>query len=203
MAMNTDSRGPRALQRAAARGVDRILISERRLRRRVRELGSQLSQDYAGNEIVCVGALSGVICFLPDLVRQTDLMVAIDLVEVHRSVAGGTHRVRLNDKPFREPLEARQVLIVEDIVDTGLTLAEVIAAVRRQRPASLRVCALLDKPAHRQVEVPIDYVGFQIPPHFVVGYGLDYEGRYRNLPFVGVVEDADWLPAMLAQAPTA
>ena len=195
--------GPHALQSPAARGVDRVLISRRRLRRRVRELGAQLSRDYAGSEVVCVGALSGVICFLPDLVRETDLMVSIDLVDVQRSVAGGAHRVSLDAEPFREPLEGRHVLIVEDIADTGLTLAEVIAAARRRRPASLRVCVLLDKPAHRQVEVPLDYVGFEIPPHFVVGYGLDYQGRYRNLPFVGIVEDADWLPAMLAQASTA
>ena len=91
---------------------------------------------------------------------------------------------------------------MEDIVDTGLTLTEIVAAVRRQHPATLKICALLDKPAHRQVHVALDYVGFEIPPHFVIGYGLDYEGRYRNLPFVGVVEDAEWLPAMLALAPS-
>ncbi len=202
MRTSTDRRPSRALQRAAARGVDRVLISERRLRRRVRELGSQLSRDYAGSEIVCVGALNGVICFLSDLLRDMDLMTSIDLIDVHRSVADGTHQVKLDDNPFHLSIEGRHVLIVEDIVDTGLTLREIVAAVRRQKPASQRVCALLDKPAHRQVEVALDYVGFEIPPHFVVGYGLDYEHRYRNLPFVGIVEDADWLPAMLKQAPS-
>lgn len=202
-ARDTNGRSTRTLGRVATQGVDRVLISERRLRKRVRELGTQLSRDFAGSEIVCVGALNGVICFLSDLIRETDLMTSIELVDVHRSVDEGTHRVTLDENPFRETLEGRNVLIIEDIVDTGLTLTEIVAAVRRQQPASLKICALLDKPAHRQVHVALDYVGFEIPPHFVVGYGLDYEGRYRNLPFVGIIEDAEWLPAMLAQAPSA
>ena len=198
-----NDRSARTLDRVATQGVDRVLISERRLRKRVRELGTQLSRDFAGSEIVFVGALNGVICFLSDLIRETDLMTSIELVDVHRSVDEGTHRVTLDENPFRETLEGRNILIIEDIVDTGLTLTEIVAAVRRQQPASLKICALLDKPAYRQVHVELDYVGFEIPPHFVVGYGLDYEGRYRNLPFVGIVEDAEWLPAMLAQAPSA
>jgi hypoxanthine phosphoribosyltransferase len=202
MPTETNGRNPRPLDRAAARGVDRVLISERRLRRRVRELGTQLSADYADNELVCVGVLNGVVCFLADLIREMDLMTPIELVDVHRSTDEGTHRVQLPDEPFREQLKGRHVLIIEDIVDTGLTLSEIVAAVRKQGPATVKVCALLDKPAHRQITVPLDYVGFEIPPDFVVGYGLDYEGRYRNLPFVGIVEDAQWLPAMLAQAPS-
>ena len=193
MASSSSSKLP-PLSTLAARGVDRVLISSRRLRRRVRELGRQLSQDYAGREVLCVGALNGVLCFLVDLMREMDLPTPIELVHVDRSFTNGDHHVSV-PHPFRETLKGRDVLIVEDIVDTGITLTALIEAVRREGPASLRVCALLDKPAHRQADVQIDYIGFTIPPVFVVGYGLDYESLYRNLPFVGVIADAVWPPA--------
>lgn len=192
MASSSASKSP--LSTPAARGVDHVLISSRRLRRRVRELGRQLSQDYAGREVLCVGALNGVLCFLVDLMREMDIPTPIELVHIDRSLTNGTHQVGV-PHPFRETLKGRDVLIVEDIVDTGLTLTALIQAVRREDPASLKVCALLDKPAHRQVDVQIDYLGFAIPPVFVVGYGLDYESLYRNLPFVGVIADAVWPPA--------
>ncbi len=185
-----------ALSVPAAKGVDRILISSRRLRRRVKELAEQLSVDYAGAEVVCVGALNGVVCFLADLIRELDIPTPVELVHVDRFVEHGAHTVDVPN-PFREELRGRNVLIVEDIVDTGVTLKALVDKVREENPASLRVCGLLDKPAHRQVDVQLDYVGFSIPPVFVVGYGLDYEGFYRNLPFVGVVDSAVWPPALL------
>ena len=180
----------------AAKGVDRVLISNRRLRKRVRELAEQLSQDYAGGEVICVGALNGVICFLADLIRELTIPAPVELVHVDRTIDHGKHDVDM-PHPFREGLTGRHVLVVEDIVDTGVTLSLLIEKIRAENPASLKVCALLDKPAHRQMHVPMDYVGFVIPPVFVVGYGLDYEGFYRNLPFVGVVDAAEWPPSLL------
>ena len=180
----------------AAKGVDRVLISARRLQRRVKELAAQLSAEYADGEVVCVGALNGVICFLADLVRGMDVPAPVELVHVDRFVDERGHAVEMPN-PFRENLRGRDVLIVEDIVDTGVTLKLLVDKVLAENPASLKVCTLLDKPAHRQVDVQIDYVGFSIDPVFVVGYGLDYEGYYRNLPYVGVVDSAVWPPALL------
>ena len=180
----------------AAKGVDRVLISARRLQRRVKELAGQLSAEYADGEVVCVGALNGVICFLADLVRGMDVPAPVELVHVDRFVDERGHAVEMPN-PFRENLRGRDVLIVEDIVDTGVTLKLLVDKVLAENPASLKVCTLLDKPAHRQVDVQIDYVGFSIDPVFVVGYGLDYEGYYRNLPYVGVVDSAVWPPALL------
>ena len=187
------SRRSTGLTAPAAKGVDRVLISPRRLRRRVRELAEQLSADYAGGEVICVGALNGVVCFLADLIRELDIPAPVELVHVDRYVEEGEHTVDMPN-PFRESLRGRKILIIEDIVDTGVTLKMLVEKVLAESPASLRVCTLLDKPAHRQVEVKLDYIGFSIPPVFVVGYGLDYEGFYRNLPFVGVVDSAVWPP---------
>ena len=195
------SRRAAALDAPAAKGVDRVLISPRRLRRRVRELAAQLSVDYAGGEVICVGALNGVVCFLADLIRELDIPAPVELVHVDRFVEDGEHTVDMPN-PFREGLRGRKVLIIEDIVDTGVTLKLLVEKVLAESPASLKVCTLLDKPAHRQVEVKLDYIGFSIPPVFVVGYGLDYEGFYRNLPFVGVVDSAVWPPALLERPKT-
>ena len=195
------SRRAAALAAPAAKGVDRVLISPRRLRRRVKELAAQLSVDYAGGEVICVGALNGVVCFLADLIRELDIPAPVELVHVDRYVEEGEHTVDMPN-PFREGLRGRKVLIIEDIVDTGVTLKLLVDKVLAESPASLKVCTLLDKPAHRQVEVQLDYIGFSIPPVFVVGYGLDYEGFYRNLPFVGVVDSAVWPPALLERPKT-
>lgn len=180
----------------ASQGVERVLISGRRIRRRVRELGRQLTDEYAGKEVVCVGALNGVVCFLADLVREMDVPTPLELVSVDRTVADGVHTVEIQEK-FHEPLKDRHVLIIEDIVDSGVTLTALTKRLRQEQPASLKICTLLDKPANRQVQVFVDYVGFTIPPVFVVGYGLDYEGFYRNLPFVGVISTATWPPTNL------
>ncbi len=194
------SNGGSGLSAPAAKGVDRVLISPRRLRRRIRELAAQLSHDYPRGEVVCVGALNGVVCFLADLIREIDIPAPVELVHVDRFLEGGEHTVEMPNS-FREDLRGRHVLIIEDIVDTGVTLKLLVDKVLAESPASLKVCTLLDKPAHRQVDVALDYVGFSIPPVFVVGYGLDYEGYYRNLPYVGVVDSAEWPPALL-QRPT-
>lgn len=197
MASGTQKRGRNnGLAGPAAKGVDRVLISKTRLQRRVRELADQLSAEYANGEIVCVGALNGVICFLADLVREMDIPAPVELVHVDRFIDERGHTVEMPN-PFRESLRGRDVLIVEDIVDTGVTLKLLVDKVLAENPASVKVCTLLDKPAHREVDVQIDYVGFSIDPVFVVGYGLDYEGFYRNLPFVGVVDSAVWPPALL------
>ena len=180
----------------AAKGVDRVLISKTRLQRRVKALAAELSAEYADGEVVCVGALNGVICFLADLVREMDIPAPVELVHVDRFIDERGHTVEMPN-PFRESLRGRDVLIVEDIVDTGVTLKLLVDKVLAENPASVKVCTLLDKPAHREVDVQIDYVGFSIDPVFVVGYGLDYEGFYRNLPFVGVVDSAVWPPALL------
>ena len=197
--MASDTAKPRrsnGLAGPAAKGVDRVLISKTRLQRRVKELAAQLSAEYADGEVVCVGALNGVICFLADLVREMDIPAPVELVHVDRFIDERGHTVEMPN-PFRESLRGRDVLIVEDIVDTGVTLKLLVDKVLAENPASLKICTLLDKPAHREVDVQIDYVGFSIDPVFVVGYGLDYEGFYRNLPFVGVVDSAVWPPALL------
>jgi hypoxanthine phosphoribosyltransferase len=169
--------------------VKRILLSEAALRGRIRELGSQISRDYAGRRLLVVGVLKGSLIFLADLLRAIgpEVDVHVDFVAVS-SYAGttstGTIRVLLD---LRENPEGRDVLLVEDIVDTGLTLSSLTETLRARKPASLEVCTLLDKPDCRKTPFQPKYVGFPIPNEFVVGFGLDYEERYRQLPYVGVL----------------
>jgi hypoxanthine phosphoribosyltransferase len=155
----------------------------------VAELGQQITADYAGSEVTLVSVLKGSLPFMADLMRQIDLPLRIDLMEV--SSYGGTATessglVRIL-KDLSAPIEGRHVLLVEDIIDTGLTLNYLLRYLRGKKPKSIKVCSLLDKPARRLVEIPLDYVGFEIPDAFVVGYGLDYGEVYRNLRFVGVL----------------
>ena len=169
--------------------VDGILITEDQIRTRVAELGSQISADNAGRSLTLVSVLKGSLPFMADLMRAITIPVRIDLMEV--SSYGGTATessglVRIL-KDLSSPIDERDVLIVEDIIDTGLTLNYLIRYLRGKNPSSLRICTLLDKPARRLVEIPIDYRGFTIPDQFVVGYGLDYGEHYRNLPFIGVL----------------
>ena len=168
--------------------VAEILLDEATIARRVRELGSEIARDYAGKDPVLVSILKGALPFLADLMRATPILLALDFLEVssygHSTETSGVVRVL---KDLANPIAGRDVLIVEDVVDTGLTLNYVMDHLRAQHPASLRLCALLDKPARRIVPLPIDYRGFEIPDKFVVGYGLDYAERYRNLPFIGVL----------------
>ena len=168
---------------------DRItpLLTEAQIRTRVQELGAQLTQDYAGKDLVVIGLLNGVFPFIADLVRAMDMDLNISFMQV-ASDGGGTEstgEVHIL-KDLDRGIQGRHALIVEDIVDTGLTLFKVGKLLRDRDPASLKVCTLLDKPSRRKVQVPVDYVGFTIEDHFVVGYGLDLDDKLRNLPYVGV-----------------
>jgi hypoxanthine phosphoribosyltransferase len=170
--------------------VAEILVTEERIRAKVTELGRRLSADYAGRPLTLVSVLKGSMPFMADLMRTMTVPVQIDLMEVS-SYGGATTEtsglVRIL-KDLSSSIEGKDVLIVEDIIDTGLTLNYLLRYLRGKNPKSLRICALLDKPARRLVEIPIDYIGFTIPDQFVVGYGLDYGEYYRNLPFIGVLK---------------
>lgn len=169
--------------------VAEILLAEDVIQAKVAELGARISADYAGRELTLVSVLKGALPFMADLMRSITIPVQIDLMEV--SSYGGTATessglVRIL-KDLSSSIDGRDVLIVEDIIDTGLTLNYLVRYLNGKNPASLRICTLLDKPARRLVEIPIDYRGFTIPDRFVIGYGLDYGERYRNLRFVGVL----------------
>jgi hypoxanthine phosphoribosyltransferase len=167
--------------------VDRVLIPPGRLQQRVAELAAEIEADYAGQPLVLVGVLRGVICFMADLMRLLHLHTDIDFLAISSYGSDEETGVRIV-KDLEEDVGGRHVLLVEDIVDTGMTLNRVLAHLEAKGPASLRVCALLDKRARRLIEVPLHYVGFEIPDEFVVGYGLDFRQRYRNLPFIAVVK---------------
>ncbi len=169
--------------------IAEVLIPEDEIQAKVAELGARVSADFAGLELTLVSVLKGSLPFMADLMRAITIPVQIDLMEV--SSYGGTATessglVRIL-KDLSSSIDGRHVLIVEDIIDTGLTLNYLVRYLRGKNPASLRICTLLDKPARRLVEIPIDYLGFEIPDQFVIGYGLDYGERYRNLRFVGVL----------------
>jgi hypoxanthine phosphoribosyltransferase len=171
--------------------VERVLFDEQEIAARVAELGAQITRDYTGRNLLVVGVLTGASVFLCDLVRQIKLPLAIDFMTV--SSYGASTRssgvVRIL-KDLEAPLEGKDVLLVEDICDTGLTLAYLLDYLHGRGPASLRSCAFLDKPERRARPVRVDYVGFTIPNEFVVGYGLDYNQLYRNLPYVGVLRSS-------------
>jgi hypoxanthine phosphoribosyltransferase len=176
-------------RREQADDVAEILVSAEQIAAKVRDLGAQIAADYQGKDLVLVSILKGALPFLADLMRATPIPLALDFLEVSSYGAGteSTGAVRIL-KDLANPIEGRHVLVVEDILDTGHTLSYVFDHLRSQRPASVRLCVLLDKPARRIIPVEIDYRGFEIPDKFVVGYGLDYAERYRNLPFVGVLK---------------
>src|SRR5688572_10582276 len=166
-----------------------VLITEEQIRAKVRELGAMISADYADRAVTLVSVLKGSLPFMADLMRAIEIPVQIDLMEVSSYGGASTESsglVRIL-KDLSSPIAGKDVLIVEDIIDTGLTLNYLLRYLRGKSPASLRICALLDKPARRLVEIPIDYTGFTIPDEFVVGYGLDFGEYYRNLPFIGVL----------------
>ncbi|MCR4397939.1 MAG: hypoxanthine phosphoribosyltransferase [Firmicutes bacterium] len=167
-----------------------VLVDAESIGRRVRELGARISKDYEGKEIVAVGILKGAVIFLSDLARSLDCRVKFDFMGVSSyGTSTRTSGVVRITKDLDESVEGRHVLIVEDIVDTGLTLNYLKEVLKARNPASLRVCSLLDKPSRRKVPVTIDYVGFEIPDAFVVGYGLDFNGLYRHFPFICVLKD--------------
>jgi hypoxanthine phosphoribosyltransferase len=172
-----------------ATDVEQVLVSEEQIAAKVAELGAMVSADYAGRELTLVSVLKGSLPFMADLMRAITIPVRIDLMEVS-SYGGLTTEssglVRIL-KDLSASIDGRDVLLVEDIIDTGLTLNYLLRYLRGKNPRSLRICALLDKPARRLVDIPIDYIGFTIPDQFVVGYGLDYGELYRNLRYVGVL----------------
>ncbi len=159
-----------------------LLVSSEEIEGKVRELGGRINEDYRGESLVLVGILRGAVVFLSDLMRRIDLPCEIDFIEVSSYGAGTTTSgvVRIL-KDLREDITGRHVLIVEDIIDTGLTLAYLRRTLLARRPASLEICTLLSKPSRRQVEIDVKYLGFEVPDEFVVGYGIDYAGYYRNL----------------------
>ena len=173
--------------------IDRVLIPVTKLQRRVGELGALISHDYAGKEPVLIGILRGVICFMSDLMRSISIpAAAVDFMSVSSYEGNGSGAVRIL-KDLDENIKGRDVILVEDIVDTGMTLNHILEYLQSKRPASLKVCTLLNKQVRRIANVPLDYIGFEIPDEFVVGYGLDFRQRFRNLPFIAVLKH-DLLP---------
>ena len=169
--------------------VDRILITSEEIGARVRELGQQITNDYAGQEILMIGVLRGAVIFMADLARSIKRPMDIDFMAITSyGLSTNSSGVVRIIKDLDEVVEGRHILIIEDIIDSGLTLNYLVDNIKSRKPASVRICTLLSKPDRRKVNVTVDYNGFIIPDHFVVGYGLDYAGKYRNLPFIGVLK---------------
>jgi hypoxanthine phosphoribosyltransferase len=170
------------------RGVGELVVEQVDLQARVRELGHDISLAYTERRLLLVCVLKGAVFFLSDLMRHIDIPVEVDFMAVasYGSATDSSGVVRIL-KDLDTPIEGRDVLIVEDIVDSGLTLQYLMRNLGSRNPASLEVCALLTKPSRRKVDLPVRYVGFEIPDKFVVGYGLDYDERYRNLPYIAVL----------------
>jgi len=170
--------------------VSEILIDDETLHSRIVELGAQISDDYRGEDLLLIGVLKGAIFFMADLMRSIDIPCEVDFMAISSYGAGidssGVVRIL---KDLDVSIEGRNVLVVEDIIDSGLTLSYLLRNLEAREPASLEVCALLTKPERRENDVACRYVGFEIPNRFVIGYGLDFAERYRNLPFVGVLRD--------------
>jgi len=170
------------------RDVSEILIEEEALQRRIVELGEEISGDYADRDLLLIGVLKGAVFFMADLMRRLTVPCEIDFMAISsyggQTDSSGVVRI-LKDLDMN--IKGRHVLVVEDIIDSGLTLSYLMRNLRSREPASLEICALMTKPARREIEVPVRYVGFEIPNRFVIGYGLDFDERYRNLPYVGVL----------------
>jgi len=169
------------------RDVERILITERQLAGRVKALARQIERDYRGREIVVVALLNGTVLFLADLVRHLNLPLRLDFIGVSSYGSGVTPGELVFTKELRLDVRGRDVLLVDDILDTGKTLSRVLPKIKILKPRRIRTCVLLDKPSRRVEKISPNYVGFTIPDAFVVGYGLDFAERYRNLPFIGVL----------------
>ncbi len=165
------------------------LISEADVAAKIAELGAQISKDYEGEDIYMLCILKGGVFFMTELAKHVTVPVSLDFMSVssYGSQTRSSGNVRII-KDLDTPIEGKNVLVVEDIIDTGRTLAYLLDNLQQRKPKSLKLCTLLDKPQQRVTEVDVDYVGFQIPDKFVVGYGLDYDQHYRNLPYIGVVE---------------
>ncbi|TML90056.1 MAG: hypoxanthine phosphoribosyltransferase [Actinobacteria bacterium] len=173
------------------RAVTEILIDEETLQRRIAELGEEVSADYAGRDLLLVGVLKGAVFFMSDLMRRLTIPCEIDFMAIssYGAATDSSGVVRIL-KDLDINIEGRDVLVVEDIIDSGLTLSYLMRNLEARDPASLEICALMTKPERREIDVPVRYVGFEIPNRFVIGYGLDFGERYRNLPYVGVLDPA-------------
>lgn len=169
--------------------VESVLLSAEELAKRIEEIGAEITADYAGKEILMIGVLRGAVVFMADLARAIKVPVAIDFMAVS-SYGSGTSSsgvVRIL-KDLDEDVAGKHVLVVEDIIDSGLTLNYLLDNLKSRKPASIKLCTLLNKPERRKVNVQIDYNGFDVPDYFVIGYGLDYAEKYRNLPFIGILK---------------
>ena len=169
--------------------VEQILYTEEELRQRVKELGCQITADYAGREPMLISVLRGSYIFMADLTRSINLDVAVDFMSVSSYGAGTVSSGQVEiKKDLSDSIEGKDLIIVEDILDSGNTLYYLLDVLRARKPASIRICTLMDKPERRVKPIKADYVGFTIPDAFIVGYGLDYAEKYRNLPYVGVLK---------------
>ena len=171
--------------------VDQVLYSEEELRQRVKELGCQITADYSGREPMLVSVLRGSYIFMADLTRSINLDVTVDFMVVSSYGAGTVSSGQVEiKKDLSDAIEGRDLIIVEDILDSGNTLYYLMDVLRARKPASIRICTLMDKPERRTKPITADYVGFTIPDAFIVGYGLDFDEKYRNLPYVGVLKES-------------
>ena len=176
--------------------IGEILVQADDLQHRIRAMAEDIARDYQGQDLLLIGVLKGAVFFLSDLMRQIEIPCEVDFMAVasYGSSTDSSGVVRIL-KDLDAPLEGRDVLIVEDIVDSGLTLQYLLRTLEARKPASLEVCALLTKPERRKIDLPARYIGFEIPDRFAIGYGLDYAERYRNLPYVAALELGDETPA--------
>ena len=162
-----------------------VFLNQQQIQHRVTEMGAQISRDYAGKDLVAVGVLKGIVFFLADLLRAIAMPVAVDFLDISRygrsEQTGGVVRMT---KDLTEPLSGRHVLFVEDVIDTGLTSRFILGTLRHHEPATLGVCVLLNRPSRRMIDIELQYVGFEVSDAYLVGYGLDYRERYRNLPYL-------------------
>lgn len=171
--------------------IDRVLFTSEEIAEKVAVLGDQINRDYQGRDLVLITVLKGGLFFLADLSRHIDMLHTIDFMAISAYGLGAGHSVQIV-KDLDEVIEGRDVLVVEDIIDTGLTLNYMLRVLRGRKPASIAVCTLLDKDVRRLVDLPIDYRGFAVPDRFLVGYGLDLDGVWRNLPYIATLHDEVW-----------
>jgi len=175
--------------RSIADDIAETIYSEEVIQKRIAEMGERISQDYEGKDPLLVGVLSGVVLLMADLLRQITIPVTVDFMAIsHYASDARSGSVRIT-KDLDHTIAGRHVLFVEDVIDTGLTLNYLLRALRTRRPASIKVCVLFDRPYRRLIDIPLAYQGLELPDRFVVGYGLDTDGLYRNLPFVGLLKE--------------
>lgn len=170
--------------------VKEVLLSEEQISQKVKEIATQIEKDFKGEELLVVGILKGASVFVSDLIRKINLDVNIDFMSVssygNSTESSGVVKII---KDLDVNIEGKNVLVVEDIIDSGLTLSKLVEVLQTRNPKSLKLCTLLDKPERRKVNIPVDYVGFVIEDKFIVGYGIDWAEKYRNLPYIGIVSE--------------